>query len=103
MVVVSNEKKADLKKLESLLGEKLSFASPERMMQYLGVTPGSVTLLGLIHDTQKELIVVIDEDLWKNEELQMHPLVNTTTVVLKRDDVKTFLDWRGNSLRFFQL
>ena len=103
LVVVSNEKKADLKKLESLLGEKLSFASPERMMQYLGVTPGSVTLLGLIYDTQKELTVVIDENLWKHEQLQMHPLVNTATVVLKRDDVKAFLDWRGNSLRFAQL
>lgn len=103
LVVVSNEKKADLKKLETLLGEKLSFGSPERMLQYLGVTPGSVTLLGLIHDTQKEVAVIIDEDLWKHEQLQMHPLVNTSTIVMKRDDVKTFLDSRGNSLRFAQL
>ncbi len=103
LVVVSNEKKADLKKLEVLLEEKVSFASPERMLQYLGVTPGSVTLLGLIHDTQKEVLVVIDEDLWKHDELQMHPLVNTATVVLKREDVKAFLDWRGNALRFVQL
>ncbi len=103
LVVVSNEKKADLKKLEVLLEEKVSFASPERMLQYLGVTPGSVTLLGLIHDTQKELVVVIDEDIWKHDQLQMHPLVNTATVVLKREDVKAFLDWRGNALRFAQL
>lgn len=103
LVVVSKDKKADLKKLEQYLAEKVTFAPPEDMLRLLGVTPGSVTLLGLIHDTQKEVIVVIDEALWANEKLQMHPLVNTSSLVMKRQDVQTFLDVRGNDVRFTQL
>ncbi len=103
LVVVSKDKKAYLKKLEQYLGEKVTFASPEDMLRLLGVTPGSVTLLGLIHDAQKEVIVVIDEALWANEELQMHPLVNTSSLVMKRQEVQTFLDVRGNDVRFTQL
>ncbi len=99
LVVVSNNKKADLKKLESRIGERLSFASPERLFEHLGVTPGSVTILGLVHDTDRAVTVLIDKGLWDHEELQMHPLVNTASVVMKRDDVKQFLDWRGNTLR----
>ncbi len=80
LVVIGATKRANLKQLETLLGEKISFASPERLQQCLGVIPGSVTLLGLINDKNKEVSVIIDQDLWDNEILGVHPLVNTTTL-----------------------
>ncbi len=103
LVVIPSEEKADFTQLESLLGEKIGFASPERLLQFLGVTPGSATLLGLINDHDKQVEVIIDERLWACDELQMHPLVNTASLVIKHDDVKKFLDWRGNRLRIEKL
>lgn len=99
LVVVDAQKQVDLKKLGEALGEKLGFASPERMMTYLGVTPGSVTLLGLINDTNKEVVVVLDTELDKRESLQCHPLINTATLVISKDRVNKFLQWRGNEVK----
>ncbi len=103
MVVIPSEEKVSFAQLESLLGEKLGFASPERLFQFLGVTPGSATLLGLINDHDKQVEVIIDQRLWACDELQMHPLVNTASLVIKRHDVKKFLDWRGNQWRIEKL
>jgi Ala-tRNA(Pro) deacylase len=55
---------------------KLSFASPERMMKYLGVTPGSVTPFGLIHDEEHHIYVFLDKNLQKAERLSFHPCIN---------------------------
>lgn len=103
LVVVSITKRADLKKLEALLEEKVSFASPERLLKYLGVTPGSVTLLGLVNDVDREVSVIIDKELWENEILGMHPLINTATLGIKRTDLERFLAARGNHVRFVTL
>lgn len=104
LVCLEITKRADLKNLAKLLGEaNLSFASPERLQKYLGVTPGSVTLLGLINDVNKEVVVIIDNDLWKHEKINYHPLVNTASLVFKRDDLKKFLAWRGNEVKFLDL
>ena len=103
LVVIPSEEKVSFAQLESLLGEKLGFASPERLFQFLGVTPGSATLLGLINDHDKQVEVIIDQRLWACDELQMHPLVNTASLVIKRHDVKKFLDWRGNQWRIEKL
>ena len=104
LVTVESAKRADLKQLAELLGENgLSFASPERLMKYLCLTPGSVTLLGLINDTNKEVVVIVDTDLWKHETIQYHPLINTATLVIDRDDVKKFLDWSGQRVIFLKI
>jgi len=103
LVVVDAEKQVDLKKLGEILGEKLGFASPERMMTYLGVTPGSVTLLGLINDINKEVVVVIDAELEKRESLHCHPLINTATLVISQEGITKFLQWRGNEVKKIDL
>ncbi len=99
LLVIAAAKRADLKRLSGLLGEpKLSFASPENLMKYLGVTPGSVTLLGLINDTAHEVNVIMDEDVMKQNEIQFHPLTNTATLVIPRQGVEKFITWCGNKL-----
>ncbi|MEK7623822.1 MAG: prolyl-tRNA synthetase associated domain-containing protein [Patescibacteria group bacterium] len=99
LVTLPAAKRADLKNLARLLSEQaLSFASPERLMKYLGVTPGSVTILGLINDANKEVAVIIDEDLWKNQTVQYHPLTNTATLVIEKNDLNRFLQWTRQTL-----
>ena len=96
LAVVGWKKSVDLKKLNELLGVSgLSFASPERLQKYLGVEPGSVTLLGLIKDQNHEVEVVIDKQLW-GQALQCHPLVNTATLVMPADGIERFLKKTGH-------
>ncbi|MBI3619371.1 prolyl-tRNA synthetase associated domain-containing protein [Candidatus Peregrinibacteria bacterium] len=93
LVTVGHEKTVDLKKLKDVLGVKgVSFASPERLKQYLSVDPGSVTLLGLIHDRDRAVEVWIDEAVWSHEFIQCHPLVNTATLVIPREGMEKFFE-----------
>lgn len=103
LIVIGVEKQVDLKKLGILLDEKLSFASPERLMHFLGVTPGSVTILGLINDINKEVVVIIDTELSKYESLDCHPLINTATLVISQEGITKFLKWSGNEVRYISL
>jgi Ala-tRNA(Pro) deacylase len=100
LVTVDAEKSVDIKALEELLAAKgLSFASAERLGRFLGLTPGSVTLLGVINDARGDVEVVVDEDLWQCDFLQCHPLVNTSTLVMSMDGVRRFLALTGHEPR----
>jgi Ala-tRNA(Pro) deacylase len=100
LVTVGADKSVDIKALEAVVGAKgLSFASAERLGKYLGLTPGAVTILGVINDVDNAVEVVIDEDLWRLGSMRCHPLVNTSTLVIARDDIKRFLDITGHELR----
>lgn len=104
LIVVESSKKVDLKKMAAALGEpSLGFASEERLMKYLGLTPGSVSPFGLINDLNKEVTVIIDNDLWKYDRLNSHPNINTSTLELSREDLKKFLDWCGNPVKFLDI
>src|ERR1044072_9314097 len=74
LVTIEGHKRADLQKLAEMLGEAgLSFASPDRMMKCLGLTPGSVSLFGLMNDKAHEVVVVMDEELLDAELINCHP------------------------------
>ena len=93
LVTVGYEKSVDLKALKDVLDvDKLSFASKDRLMKYLGVTPGAATLLGLIADTDQAVEVIIDEELWKADALLCHPLVNTATLVIFKEGITKFME-----------
>ena len=66
---------------------RLSFASEEQMVKYLGVTPGSATVLGLVNDTDREVTLVIDEDVLKGESIGCHPCMNTSSIKIKTSDM----------------
>ncbi len=84
-------KRLDLKALAQTLDVgKLHFASPEQLWECLGVTPGAVTLLAVIHDTQGQVEVLMDADIWEGQAFFCHPLVNTATLVLPRADLLRF-------------
>lgn len=100
LVVVEGDKRVDLKALPGLLDcRRLRFGSPERLQKYLAVDPGSVTLLAVVNDLNKGVEVVIDDDLWKSDAFQFHPLVNTSTLVISRANIKRFLAKTGHQFK----
>jgi Ala-tRNA(Pro) deacylase len=104
LIVLESSKRADINKLSTLLSEsRFSFASPERMNKYLGLTPGSVSPFGLINDILKEVTAVIDKDLLKHEKLGFHPNINTATLAITKDDFKKFLDSTGNKIVYLEI
>jgi Ala-tRNA(Pro) deacylase len=84
---------------ESAGADRLSFASPERLMKYLGVEPGAVTLLGLVNDAAHAVEVYIDADVWSASSIHAHPLRNDATFVLSHADVRLFLAATGHQAR----
>lgn len=86
-----------------LMQGKISFASSERMDKYLGVKPGSVTPFALINDTSKHVHVFIDRNLLAAEKVSFHPLVNTASLIISKDDLIKFLDYQGNTYEFLEL
>ena len=105
LVVIESHKQLDLKHLREILHEsKLSFASPERLQKYLNLTPGSVSVLALTYENAKEVEVIFDEDLLKHKSLHYHPPGrNDQTVVLSTEDLKKFLEWVENPIKFMAL
>ena len=66
---------------------RLSFAAPEYMEQYLDITPGSVSVLGLMNDRDNHVELIIDEDILKGEYFGCHPCINTSSLRLKTADL----------------
>ena len=101
LVSVPHEKQVDLKALTDVLQvqQGLSFASPERLQQHLGLTPGSVTLLGLINDPEHKVEFVIDQSLWDAEAVCCHPLINTATLVISHEGLEKFLTATGHTAK----
>lgn len=90
-------KVAHLKDFGKVYGIKSpSLASAEDLEHYLGVEPGAVTLLGLVHDLSHHVEVFLDEELWKHEAIGCHPLVNTATLVIQRSGIEQFFQATGH-------
>jgi Ala-tRNA(Pro) deacylase len=103
LVILEDSKSADLRALTRLLGEdRLSFASPQRLERYLGLEPGAVSPFGLINDGEKQVRVLIDQDLKAAGMIYFHPNVNTATVGLSFADFERFLKDCGQDVRYFQ-
>lgn len=104
LVVMREEKQADLKKIREQAGSsRLSFASEERLAKYLGLTKGSVTPLGVFNDKQHEVELLIDSGLKGRPRLGFHPNENTATVWISFAALEKIIDSCGNSRRFIEI
>jgi Ala-tRNA(Pro) deacylase len=101
LVIVPLLKRADMRAVSEQIGDgRLSFGAPERMMTFLGVTPGSVSPFGLIHDTTRAIHVWLDGELRTAGRISFHPNINTATLVLTFADFERFLASRGNPVSY---
>lgn len=101
LVILQHLKRADLRAVADQIGDgKLSFASPERLVTHLGLTPGSVSPFGLMNDATRQVRVVLDRDLKSAERISFHPNINTATLTLRFADFLRFLDACGNPVQY---
>lgn len=104
LVIVTNAKRADLRAIANQIGDgKLSFASPDRLMKYLAVAPGSVSPFGLINDQEHHVRVYLDRTLRTVPRISFHPNINTVTLVLTLVDFERFLSAVGNPVRYIDV
>ena len=103
LVVTACEKTVKLETLSAQLGvPHLRFASEENLQRLLGVNRGAVTTMGLANDTDHQVELWIDAEIWQSEHFLSHPLVNTATLILARADLERFFALTGHALHFFE-
>lgn len=104
LVILGVDKRADLRQLVKIIGDdRFSFGSAERLMHTLGLTPGSVSPFGLLHEGSKHVLVIIDKDLRDAERLIFHPNDNTASVTISFANLERFLATRGNVVRYISV
>ncbi len=104
LVIMDSQHAMDIHDIEHRLHQgKLSFASPERMMKYLGVRPGSVSLFTLINDVNHEVTLFVDSQLKKTKKVSFHPNDNTASLVISNADMMKFIENTGNPYEFLDL
>jgi Ala-tRNA(Pro) deacylase len=92
LIVAEQDQTIDLKGLSKALGAtNLSFGSPDRLVEHLGVLPGAVTPLSMINGVAKGVTLYLDQNLRDCAQIYMHPMVNTQTVAMSPADLETFL------------
>jgi Ala-tRNA(Pro) deacylase len=93
LIVAANDTQIDLKKLQPLIGSaRLSFGSPERLWENLGVRPGSVCPYAVINDKDNHVKVILDKNMMDEDVVNYHPLLNTMTIGIRPDDLVLFLN-----------
>lgn len=101
LVTALEDADIDLKGLHRVLGAsgRFSFGSSDLLLELLGVTPGSVTPFGVINDREGRVTVVLDAPLMEHAIINAHPLTNTMTTSMARDDLVKFLEATGHAPR----
>ena len=88
LLMIVGEKQFKTSTFSKQIGSsRLSFASPEYMEQFLDITPGSVSVLGLMNDHENQVQLLIDEDVAKGEFFGCHPCINTSSLRLRMSDL----------------
>ena len=101
IVLISAEAHETLKlnQLHKHIGtRRLSFASAELMQELLGVTPGSVTAFTLMNGSAASVRFIATAELMKHDPVNFHPLINTATTAISRDDFTKFIESTGRAL-----
>ncbi len=104
LIVIPEEKMAPLSEIATKIGStKLSFASGERLMKYLKLTPGSVSPLAIINDESNAVEVIFDEDLKNEKLLGVHPCVNTSTILITPSNLEKYVKELNNKIKYIKI
>ena len=96
--------KVDLKRFsKSIDAKNLSFASEVYLNKYLGIKPGSVSPYALLNDEESLVSFYLDEELFKSEFINFHPLINTTTITVKTENFINFILDNNKKINIFSL
>ena len=88
LLMIPGDKAFHTKEISSQIrSARLSFGDPEFMEEFLDITPGAVSVMGLMNDTGNHVRLLVDEDILKGEFLGCHPCVNTSSLKLRTRDV----------------
>lgn len=88
LLMLPGEKKLKTKILsKEISSSRLSFAPEEKMYEYLEITPGSVSVMGLMNDKNNQVSLLIDEELLSWEYIGCHPCVNTASIKIRTKDL----------------
>lgn len=88
LLMMPDNKPFKTKELSSQIGSsRLSFAKAEYMEEFLDITPGSVSVMGLMNDRDKRVRLLIDEDVVKSSYVGCHPCINTSSIRIKTEDL----------------
>ena len=88
LLMLAGDKKFKTKDLSSEIGSaRLSFGKPEYMEEFLDITPGSVSVLGLMNDKENKVQLLMDEDVIKQDYIGCHPCINTSSLRIKTKDM----------------
>jgi len=95
LLMMPGEKKFVTKVVSKMLGKsRLSFAKPEHMAEILDITPGSVSVMGLMNDKERKVTLVIDKVVLEGDYIGLHPCINTSSLKIKtRDLLDKFLPY----------
>ncbi|WP_445501202.1 prolyl-tRNA synthetase associated domain-containing protein [Microvirga sp. G4-2] len=98
LISAKHDTAIDLKRTHEAIGAsgRLSFGSAEQLRAMLGVEPGSVTAFAVVNDTEGKVTMVLDANLMEHERVNFHPLVNSMTTGVSRDDLVKFLRATGH-------
>ncbi len=104
LVVMDAFKRLNINQLAKLLGvKKLTFGSPDELFSYLGLTPGSVSPLGLINNTNHEVVVIVDHDVWDAASVNFHPNINTASLEFTREQFHLLMESFANEKKVVKL
>ena len=104
LVTIPHQKSLDLNQFRKMIGApKVRFAGPEELSETLGITPGAVSPIGLVNDTDDKVIFIIDESLWNAKELCCHPNINTETLQISGRDFRKLIGATGTSMEIKNL
>lgn len=88
LLMIREDKKFKTKDISKQINSsRLSFAPEEKMLEYLDITPGSVSVLGLMNDKENRVQLLVDEDVLQSEYFGCHPCVNTSSLRVKTEDI----------------
>ncbi len=105
ILLMPGDKPFKTRDLSAQIGSsRLSFASHEAMEKFLDITPGSLSVLGLMNDREGDVNLLIDEDLLNEEYIGCHPCINTSTLRFRTDDMmKKIIPAMGHTPQFVKL
>ncbi|MFX1425318.1 MAG: prolyl-tRNA synthetase associated domain-containing protein [Promethearchaeota archaeon] len=104
LVTIPYDKRLDLNQFRRMIGApKVRFAGPEDLLEVLGITPGAVSPLGLVNDTDDQVIFLVEEEIWNAEEICCHPNVNTETLQMPGSEFQKLIKVTGTTMEIKKL